>query len=90
MLPHSVMVNVGFVRKHPLEGPSVQIHACDFKGFAQRIGEGGGMKGGREGWGDLASAIKMTSWNFRVMRLLWLVNSNLYSASGGWLTVYLK
>lgn len=47
------------------------------------------MKRRREGWGDLASAIKMTSWNFRVMRLLWLVNSNLYSASG-WLTVYLK
>lgn len=31
------------------------------------------MKGGREGWGDLASAIKMTSWNFRVMRLPWLL-----------------
>lgn len=85
MLPHSAKVNVGFVGKHPLEGPSVQIHACDFKGFAQRIGEGG-----REGWGDLASAIKMRSWNFRVMRLPWLANSDLYSASGGWLTVYLK
>lgn len=69
MLLHSVKVNVGFVGKHPLECSSVQIHTYDFKGFAQRKEKGGEMKGGREGWGDLASAIKMTSWNFRVMRL---------------------
>lgn len=73
MLLHSVKVNVGFVGKHPLECSSVQIHAYDFKGFAQRKEKGGEMKGGRESWGDLASAIKMTSWNFRVMRLPWLL-----------------
>lgn len=83
-------MNVGFVGKQPLEGPSIQAHACVFEGFAQKVGERGGRKGGREGWGDRAHAIKMTNWNVKVMTLPWRVNPSLYSASGGWLAVFLK